>query len=491
LVETLQSKIEEIILLLTLLREKEDLSMYYKVVDTLLKLDEPILECKSILLQLSGSVLNRILVFKGGMTTTTSTPPRFRDLCSQYCLIKAVSLDPKSESLPWYTKACELYLQEKNTNLVFISDLLGRAECIKSKQKIIPWMESLDSIVPSTNIPFVDEVISLNKKQNNLLTEWRRLECSVVIVPNIDRIIQSHIGDCSLVASIIVAIDYETKFKTKILTNIIYPQKEGIPIPSCKHHIKLHHNGHLIKVVIDNLFPYSKNDILTSCSKEESYVSLLEKAYMKLNGSYSFQGSNSGIDLYTLIGWIPEECNIKSFQLWDRMTKAFQYGDCLVTFSTSYETSLRPLHAYSMLSIKEGQFLIRDPLKRSSFWMTQQEMVHSFHSIHINWNPTLFSFVSQKHFTFQNVSHVDHICTIPHDGITWIMFNRHVVGNRFTTFYSVQVKEKSKIIQTPILQNDPNHLISIESKGNYTFTLSSVSNFSYSLLIWSSDIVYP
>lgn len=84
-----------------------------------------------------------------------------------------------------------------------------------------------------------------------------------------------------------------------------------------------------------------KGEFLCSYSnnKSELWISLIEKAYMKLNGGYDFPGSNSGIDLHALTGWIPEEIVIGGEyfdyeKTWKRMVQAHKFGDCLITIST-------------------------------------------------------------------------------------------------------------------------------------------------------------
>ncbi len=45
-------------------------------------------------------------------------------------------------------------------------------------------------------------------------------------------------------------------------------------------------------------------------------MALFEKAYLQVHGgTYEFLGSNSGADLYSLCGWVPDVVNLESSQV--------------------------------------------------------------------------------------------------------------------------------------------------------------------------------
>ena len=159
-------------------------------------------------------------------------------------------------------------------------------------------------------------------------------------------ITQDLISDCSFVASLCIAAAFENKFRNKfhnkfrkpLITNIIYPQnKYGQPIynPYGKYIVKLFLNGVQRKVVVDDFLPVDpvRGTLLCSYSTNpaEIWVSIVEKAYLKVNGGYDFLGSNSGIDLYALTGWIPEQV----FFYEDRNSDAGASGKSTDTASTS------------------------------------------------------------------------------------------------------------------------------------------------------------
>ncbi|KAM6935619.1 LOW QUALITY PROTEIN: calpain-7 [Lycodopsis pacificus] len=239
----------------------------------------------------------------------------------------------------------------------------------------------------------------------------------------------------------------ELCINTKLITSVIYPQnRRGEPEynPCGKYMVKLHLNGVPRKVIIDDYLPVDRNGELLcsySSNRNELWVSLIEKAYMKVMGGYDFPGSNSNIDLHALTGWIPERIAMhsdnQSFSKDDtfRMLR-FHRGDVLVTTATGVMTEeegerwgLVPTHAYAVLDIRDhkgmrflqlknpwshlrwkGRYSERDEkswtpellkylnfdpktaqkFDNGVFWISWEDLCQYYDVIYLSWNPALF-----------------------------------------------------------------------------------------------------
>ena len=179
---------------------------------------------------------------------------------------------------------------------------------------------------------------------------------------------QKQVGDCSVLSALAVAAHFELKsnWTKRIITHNIFPQdNHGNPIynPTGEYIVKLFVNGCWRGVKIDDFLPINQQgDWLCAYSaRGKLWVSLIEKAYLKLHGGYDFNGSNSSRDLYCLTGWLPEKLKLKNEDidrnlLWSRIIKGYRNNDCLITIGTGVITDednvgLVGNHAYGVLEI--------------------------------------------------------------------------------------------------------------------------------------------
>ncbi|OAX80560.1 hypothetical protein ACJ72_05105 [Emergomyces africanus] len=270
-------------------------------------------------------------------------------------------------------------------------------------------------------------------------------------------LVQDVTTDCSVVASLCASISQVERGYSKSFAIKFYPSEEQTFSPkrskSGKYIFRMHFNGCYRKVVVDDRLPSSKTTrflhVVDRNNPALLWPALVEKAYLKVRGGYDFPGSNSGTDLWILTGWIPEQIFLHdedaiSDQLWNRLFNAFNYGDVLITVGTGSltereeeELGLVSVHDYAILDMKEDsgrrQFLVKNPwaagsvwkgigqshhtaeadgkykddkqqrhlpLSPGTFWTDCDKLLQNFENIYLNWNPKLFSYRQDIHFTW-------------------------------------------------------------------------------------------
>ena len=350
----------------------------------------------------------------------------------------------------------------------------------------LPWSEEEARAIGTspTAKPFVDPdgVMKLSPKQISKFYKWARPReimamqgqpkaASIDMIRKIEpyRIKQHLVQDCSFIGSLCICAEYERRFKRRLVTSILYPQDaRGNPMISTsgKYMVKLWLNGIPRQVIVDDMLPVDRygNLLCSYCQVKsglELWVTIVEKAFMKLSGGYNFPGSNSGSDMHALTGWLPEriffpedQTNVRDFETpteraWDRLYSASSYGDCLITTSMSKEISeseadkvgLVTGHAYAVLDAirtQNGTRLLRlknpwahsgwngmfskedavswsDPNLRAEvgynpfahtqfddgvFFIEWKDVCRYFRNVHFSWNPKLFAFRTTLHATW-------------------------------------------------------------------------------------------
>ncbi|XP_037044700.1 calpain-7-like [Bradysia coprophila] len=346
-------------------------------------------------------------------------------------------------------------------------EILAHTSCDNSRI-FLPFTDddTLDRYTVPGKFTDKDGFLELSPLQSKHSVKWQRIDeiCKnkkpkIVYGEHVDwnSVRQSVVGDCSFLSSLVVAAHYEKRFAKPLITSTIYPRNiDNIPVynPCGQYAIKLHMNGIERKIVIDDYLPVSQyNQLLCAHSSNQSefWVSLLEKAYMKLMGGYNFPGSDGGRDLHALTGWIPEliqvqddDPNFNTNNLFDQLKTAINDGRCLITVITSTEISeeevkrsgLVARHAYAVLDMREidgvkllqlknpwsqtrwkgnyseydivhwtkklQQLLDYDPKQATRvdngvFWMDYHSLLYYFRTFSVNWNPALFQFTDVIH----------------------------------------------------------------------------------------------
>lgn len=276
----------------------------------------------------------------------------------------------------------EINQRMRSVELAVKEDLMARGEAHFTDQEFPPSNQSL----------FIDPENPTAKLQ--VVSEWMRsyelvkencgdlYPCLFAGAANPSDVCQGRLGDCWFLSAVAVLTE-----ASRISEVIITPQynEEGV------YTVRFCIQGEWVPVVVDDWIPCESRGrpaFATSKKGNELWVSILEKAYAKLHGSYeALEGGLVQDALVDLTGGAGEEIDMRSSQahfdlasgrLWSQLLRFKQEGFLLGAGSPSgsdvhvSSSGIVQGHAYSLLQVREvdGHKLvqIRNPWANEVEW---------------------------------------------------------------------------------------------------------------------------
>lgn len=348
-------------------------------------------------------------------------------------------------------------------------------------------------------------------------------------------IVQDIVNDCSFIAALEVAAQFDAKWKTNLATGPLFPkgpdQKPRWDDNGC-HQVCFHLNGAKRKVEIDDAIPCDDQGVpmcaLGIPSKDPTnlqlWPALLEKAYLLIRGGYDFKGSNAAMDLHVLTGWIPEQLGLhrNDFhreKVWQRLIEAIKEGNVMLTAGTNKHTQedyggirLIRSHNYAILDMIENEterkVVLMNPWRQSissdrggegldnmqtldealptayakeTFTMSWDDMCARFDSLYISWNPKMFSSSCEFHGIWKSSGKNDHVqvqlniesSAADPTPITWVHLVRH-----FSPYEKGRGATISEWISAHAFDNENEGILhQSEYTGEYVDSLHALTKF--------------
>ncbi|KIX92146.1 uncharacterized protein Z520_12139 [Fonsecaea multimorphosa CBS 102226] len=346
---------------------------------------------------------------------------------------------------------------------------------------------------------------------------------AVMYLPESIDLVQDMTSDCSVVASLCALTSRAERGFPKILRDVVHPfnydTDRMILSPNGKYILRLYFNGCWRRVEIDDYLPSSKTSrvlhVIDRRHPRLLWPALVEKAYLKVRGGYDFPGSNSGTDLAVLTGWIPQQVflhdeEVEQDHLWEEIIAQFRRGNVLVTIGTGKlprreqrHLGLAAEHDYAILDMSTNghakEMLVKNPwadgdvwrgaarrrpnrsdeessastpeneeMMPGTFWMDFNSVFQYFENMYLNWNPGLFSYREDLHFSWDQAnvtSNTNLIVDNPQfavatsdPGEIWLLLQRHFR----TGDYTQETTRENGYIGLYLYTRDGNRVISSE-----------------------------